>query len=144
MPKEIYAKVERRAEATSAVLVSSTGGDGCRGLPLSGAGAQLALVAQADGQVDERGAALSKTLASALWVTALLAGTLLAVSGIGKFASLPDFAVVLKEVFSLGSTLSSALSVGSSEIFVGENPLMSRVQLYSMPFSHFAGESAAR
>lgn len=55
---------------------------------------------------------MNRVLAGARWVAALLAGTLLAVSGVGKLAGLPMFAAVLQTIFALGAAGASVLSVG--------------------------------
>lgn len=112
MPKELYAQGESPAEVASAVLNSAGRHGHGRDVYSSSTDEEPARITPRDAPVVERATALNRTLAGALWVTALLAGTLLAVSGVGKLASLPIFAGVLKELFSLGSTASSLLSVG--------------------------------
>lgn len=112
MPKELYAKEECSGEVSPAVFISADDQHRGRDISPSSTDEEPARIAPADGPASDLGAALNRVLVGTHWVIALFAGTLLAVSGVGKLASLPIFAVVLQEMFPIGSTASSVLSVG--------------------------------
>jgi hypothetical protein len=118
MPKKFYAQDERSAEASTAVPGSVANYDIGRSVLVSSADKPHARIASPDGPARELGATLNWVLVDACWVVALLAGTMLAVSGVGKLANLPVFAVVLHNLFGFGGAMSAVLSVGISALEV--------------------------